>query len=331
MSEAGTASLVAKPVVAPPTGDAPPAAAEPVKAVSGTPEIKATETLAGGTEATGAAPVEAGDKPAAEAPKVEPVFPDDWREQLAGGDDKKLRQLKRYASFTSFAQAHFALKQRMDAGEFKKGLAQDATPDEIAAFRKDNGIPDKPEGYTMPEGLQIGTEDKPIIENYLKDAHNRNLSPDEVKANVNWFYKFQDQVRAQAAEKDLATRAEAEDTLRGEWGNEYRANINGIKGWLQSNAPDGLYERLLGGRLADGTVLGNDPDVMRWLDARRREENPFATVVGNGKASPLDGIEAELAGLKAKMATKEWFKDEKAQARYRELITAQEKYTAKAA
>lgn len=342
MSEAGTASLVAKPVAAPPAGTpAPSPAPEPQKPAGTGLEVKADATLAGGAEPSAApAAVVDGKAPDAadKATAVEAAWPDDWREQMAGGNDKLLKQLKRYASPNTVASAFVNLRTRLDSGEFKKGLAPDATDDEIAQWRKDNGVPEKPEGYAMPEGLAIGEEDKPIIESYLKDAHGRNLSPSEVQANVKWFYAAQDQMRQQMAEADLAHKAESEDALRTEWGNEFRANINSIKGYLQQTAPStDFMDRLLGGRLADGSLIGNNADVLKWLDARRREENPYPTVVGAGQASPLASIETEIKALEARMSSKDesvrksWFNDEPANARYRELIGLREKVKAKAA
>lgn len=331
MSEAGTAqSHVAKPDVATPVTSTPTAtpAVEPQKPAGTGPEIKSDATLAGGAPETPAAPATP-EKP--DTAKPEPAWPDDWREQMAGGNDKLLKQLKRYASPNTVASAFQSLRARLDSGEFKKGLAADATDDEIAAYRKDNGIPEKPEGYAMPEGLAIGDEDKPIIDDFLKNAHARNLPPSEVQANIKWFYAAQEQMRQQMAEHDLSFKANAEDELRNEWGNEFRANINAIKGYCQQTMPDGLMDRVLGGRLADGSLIGNDPGFLRWIDARRRDENPYPTTVGAGQSSPLESIEAELATLQKRMGTKEWYQDEKAQARYRELVDAQGRIKAKAA
>ena len=54
-----------------------------------------------------------------------------------------------------------------------------------------------------------------------------------------------------------------------------------------------------------------------------RKLNPAATVVPNN-ANPMQAIESEIAGLEDKMGTDEWFKDEAAQQRYRDLISARD-------
>ena len=51
-------------------------------------------------------------------------------------------------------------------------------------------FPEKPEDYNLDfgDGRVIGEEDKPIIEGFLQSAHERNMRPDEVKANIEWYY-----------------------------------------------------------------------------------------------------------------------------------------------
>jgi len=37
--------------------------------------------------------------------------------------------------------------------------------------------------------IVFGEEDKPFIDSYLKHAHAPQLTPDQVKANLEWYYK----------------------------------------------------------------------------------------------------------------------------------------------
>ena len=82
-------------------------------------------------------------------------WPDDWREQLAAGDEGLLKQLKRYASPANYAKAGFEAQQRLRAGQAKEPLPENPTPEQITAWRKDNGIPEAPDGYKI-EVIQKG-------------------------------------------------------------------------------------------------------------------------------------------------------------------------------
>ena len=57
--------------------------------------------------------------------------------------------------------------------------------------------------------------------------------------------------------------------------------------------------------------------------------NPVATVVTNSNGNVMNSIDDEIAAIEKVMHTKEYFKDEKKQARYRQLIEARERSKAK--
>jgi hypothetical protein len=120
-----------------------------------------------------------------------------------------------------------------------------------------------------------------------------------------------------------------EEVLRGEWGSEYKLNLNLISGLLDT-APQGLKDQLLGARLADGSVLGNNPDTLRFLASLARTVNPVATVVPGAGGNAAQAIESEMASIQKLMGDKKsayWKGPESAkmQARYRDLITVQSK------
>ncbi|MGF7446190.1 hypothetical protein V7P28_21410, partial [Klebsiella michiganensis] len=83
--------------------------------------------------------------------------------ELAGDDAKYRKQLERYASPEALAKAHRELQSKMSSGEFRAAkLPENPTNEELARWRKDNGVPDKADDYLadLPSGIVLGDEDK---------------------------------------------------------------------------------------------------------------------------------------------------------------------------
>src|SRR3546814_10458699 len=79
-----------------------------------------------------------------------------------------------------------------------------ATPEQIAEWRKEQGIPEKPEDYDLKfdNGLVIGEADKPLVAAFLKASHATNVTPAQAKAQIASYYAIQEQQQAARAEKD---------------------------------------------------------------------------------------------------------------------------------
>jgi hypothetical protein len=252
-------------------------------------------------------------------------FPQDWREKMSGDDKKFLNVLKRYSSPQTFAKAYQSLRQKQDSGELRAPLPKDATPEQVAAYRKDSGIPDKPEGYDLG-GLAISDEDKPAVDEYLKTMHAQNATPDQIKANLGVYYKLKADAETALAENDAKIKHESEDALRSEFGADYRRNMMGAHNLLES-MPEGLKDNLMGARLKDGTKFGDNATALKWLVQTALELNPAATVVMGVGDSSVKSIATEIAAIEKTMREDRpaYDKDGAMRARYRELIEAREK------
>lgn len=264
-------------------------------------------------------------------------FPEDWRAKLAGDDEKALKRLERFKSPKDIYQAYRSLEAKMSSGDVVQKLPEDATEEQISEYRKANGIPESAEGYldALNSGVVIGDEDKELVNSFLESAHAKNAPPEVVGAALDWYYKVQEDQAAAQAEADKQRREAAADELRAEWGNEFRGNINSIKAFLDA-APvsdDGtpLGDLLMGARLADGTPLGDSPAALRWLAKLANDENPAGFVAPGSGQGQIESIENEIKSIEAKMGTSEYIKDEKMQARLRQLYEAQSKLNGRAA
>ena len=271
--------------------------------------------------------------PAPNDPPADPTppgtWPEDWREQYAKDDEKTLKRLQRYASPQAALDAMIAAQDKIRSGVLKSALPENATPDQLKQWREENGIPESPDKYDvgLPDGLSINEHDKALVDGFLNSAHAANMDPKQVKQTMAWYFTEQQKQIDAVAEADAQSKRAAEDELRGEWGGEYRQNINLINGMMDT-APAGVRENFMGARLADGSILENNPQVLRYLIGLAREINPVATVVPGAGVNTASAIDNEIAALEGRMRNDRtaYFKDNKAQARYRELITARDRF-----
>lgn len=270
-----------------------------------------------------------------DASKADNKPQDDWRVKLAGGDEKELKRLSRFASEQDVYKAYRELENKFKSGQVKMSAPKDGTPEEIAAWRKDNGIPDSPEAYDLSfdNGLVVGEEDKPYINEFLKSMHGHNATPDQVKAAIKSYYDIQAVQAQKIAEADSEFKDASLDGLREEWQGDFKRNINAVNNVLQS-MPAEAREFFEQARMPDGRLLGNDPNVIKWLAATAFELNPAAAIMPASVAAPGMAIEEEIAALEKKIGDREsdYWKGplaEKNQTRYVQLLDAKQKIQAK--
>lgn len=288
-----------------------------------------------------AAPVKGDPAPAAEVqnttpetaatPPAEkaPPAPSDWatrRTEYAKGDEKLLARLSRYSSEKDVVDAMIAAQNKISSGGLKAPLPDDPSPEEMAAWRAENGVPLTPKDYGIkaPEGA-----DEAQLGEFLNTAHELNMTPAQVEKLVAWRTSVDQQQAEQRAEMDAKSKDEGTEALRADWGSEYKLNVNLITGLLDG-APEGLKDQIMGGRLADGNLIGNSPDALRWLASMARAVNPLATVVPGSGVNAAQAVQSELDNLKTLMgdSNSEYWKGPKSEAhqkRFRELVSVQAK------
>lgn len=256
-----------------------------------------------------------------------------WREDYAGDDEAKLAKLSRYSSPSAAFDAMIAAQNKISSGEFKSTapFPADGTEEEQNAWRESNGIPLTADKYelSLSDGLVIGENDQPIIDDFIEHAHSVNMSPSDVSNAVDWYMKNQEKIMEARQEADLEIKAATEDKLRADWGPEYRSNINRIKG-LIATAPEEVGDMLMNARSQNGDPIMSNPDVMQFLVDLALEINPATTLVPNAGDNINGAIEDEIKALESMMGNKnsEYWKGPKAddnQARLRQLYAAREK------
>jgi hypothetical protein len=261
------------------------------------------------------------------SPKVEnaapQTWPDDWRENMAGGDEKYLKQLQRLNSPMDLGKSYFEAQKKISS--YKPAVEKpgpDATPEALKAYRDSIGVPEDPSGYNLDfdDGTVIGEDIKPQLDGFLQFAHESNMAPDTVKSTLSWFIK---DVEAQRENVKLANdeaRINGIAELKSEWGAEYQGNINAVQS-LFTNAPEGMLDRLMFAKDDQGLNFANNPDNIRWLASLAKQLNPTATLVPPGP-DQAGSIDAEISKIQAMMNSPDasernkYWKDDKMQERY---------------
>lgn len=263
------------------------------------------------------------------APAVVAEFPEDWRDKLAGDDQKYRKQLERYASPQALAKAHKELQSKVSSGELLKAakLPENPTAEELSAWRKDNDVPEKAADYLsgMPSGVIIGDEDKERVSSFIETMHGKNVSKDVVQAAIEWNQNKIETERQEIYDRNADLQEQTEEALRAEWGPEFKRNINLVNGVI-ATLPEAARDVFAGAKALDGTALFNNPDIMRWMVDMARKVNPVGTVVTG--ATNISAVDSELEQIENVMKDNRssYNKDTKMQERYMQLLEAKERF-----
>lgn len=292
-----------------------------------------------------APPATASPPPAAVAapPPAQPAptsgfWPADWRDRLSKGadgktDEKRAGRLARYQSPEAIFDAMVAAQTKISSGELKVPKPDNGDTAALSEWRKQNGIPEVPEKYDLNlDGVVIGEEDKPMIQDFLKVAHAADYTPDQVKAAVRQYYANEERIAESQHQFDIEAKTKTEDALRGEWGQEYKTNMARFNSILDSLFTPDMKKALQYGRLADMTPIGSSPEFIKAMVALSLERDPALTIIPAGSGDQVQAIESELAQISKyrKENRAAYYKDEKMQARERQLIAAQQQLATRA-
>lgn len=254
-----------------------------------------------------------------------------------------LGQLKRYASPLDVGQWLRTTQLKLSAGELKavSKPPENATPEQMTAWRKEQGLPEAAGDYIknlkLADGVVPGEADKPLLEAVAAMAHKGNYSQEAVNDFVGLYYSLQDGLVAQRQEADDNFRMEAQQTLVQQMGADFKPNMQAMKTFW-SEQPAGIADMILGARTPDGRVVGNIPEIASWVASLSRELNPAAAILPAGVPANAQSIAARITEIEGLM-----YKDSPTpgvygpgytaavQQEYRELIDAQQKMQARAA
>jgi hypothetical protein len=257
----------------------------------------------------------------------------DWRLRVAGDDKELFKQLERYATEADFGKAHVSLRGKLSSGEYRRAPGKDATPEQVAQWRADIGLPAAAEDYmtdlALPDGTVLSEADKAIMLKFAGAAFDGNIDKAAFGRMAAQYYELQDEARAARDERDAAFQEQAEEILREAWkGADFTRNKTAIRNMLKK-WPEGLGDNFLAGRLGDGSRIGDHPVMAQLLAQIADGFEPERTPVPDGFTPASQGIAQRMTSIEALMGDRhsEYWKGPKAnamQAEYRELVVARD-------
>ena len=243
------------------------------------------------------------------APAPQPVgkrFPESWRQDLAGNDKVFRKTLDRFESPAALAKSYKDLTARLSSGELKatKPPPDNATPEQIAAWRAEHGLPPNAaayvDGLSLGDGKVKGEAENALLASFADQAVNGYWTADQYNQAVGWYFDMQDRVAAQRDHADANFMHEASADLMREWGREYVTNRNAIAQFFDRSFPEDFKESLLTARLPDGRMLANHPTFNKAILEVAKAINPSGTMLPNASGGGLSNVEGRIAEIEGK-------------------------------
>jgi peptidoglycan hydrolase-like protein with peptidoglycan-binding domain len=257
-----------------------------------------------------------------------PAWPEDWRAQMAGGDDKLAKRLERYSTPDAVGKALLSAQQRISSGEYKRGLPQDATEEQVKEWREEQGLPADPTGYELPVIMDGSYDDldefgKETFSEFQKMFHENNIHPnvaDKLISQVNAV--AEKQLEAQAMQ-DAQQMEAIEDDLRSTWGSQFRQNLALNESHFKEYYGD-EWNNILMARMPDGTILANHPGFNKAHNQMARELG--GTALETGETFSNSGGSARIKEIENIMKTDLGkYRREGLDVEYAELLAAQQR------
>jgi hypothetical protein len=231
------------------------------------------------------------------------AFPAAWREDMAGGDRAFRKTLDRFENPAALARAYKELTARLSSGDLRAPPAN-ATPEQVAAWRTEQGLPRDAAAYVaglqFGDGTVPGEAEKAMLASFAEEAMKGRWTADQYNQAVGWYFATQDRLAAGRDHADAAFKDEASADLMREWGHDYAANRNAVAQFFDRNFPADFREALLTARLPDGRILANHPAFNRAILDVARSLNPGGKVLPNASGAGLSGVEGHIAEIEGK-------------------------------
>ncbi len=234
------------------------------------------------------------------------TFPESWREDLSGGDRAFRKTLDRFESPAALAKAYKELTARLSSGDLKatKPPPANATPEQIAAWRAEQGLPQNAAAYVdglqLGDGTVTGEAEKALLASFAEEAMKGRWTADQYNQAVRWYFDTQDRLAAKRGEADAAFKHEALADLTREWGHDYATNRNAVAQFFDRSFPADFKEALLTARLPDGKLLANHPTFNKAILEVAKAINPGGAMLPNASGGGLSNVESRIAEIEGK-------------------------------
>jgi len=212
------------------------------------------------------------------------LIPESYREE---------KSLQNFSNMDDFVKSYLHSQKLVGADKIPVPNKM-ATDDDWKAVYDRLGRPETPEGYkyNLPKETKI---EETTLKSFSEEAHKLGLLPKQAEGIINYYNSLAEQSDQAVKVNEEAARAEAEVELRKEYGPAYDLKIAQARN-LATNTfgPDFLRNT----KLADGSVLGNHPQVVRAFAELASKMSEDDMVQGDvSSAMTVKEIENELDTL----------------------------------
>lgn len=252
-------------------------------------------------------------------------WPDDWRERLAGGDDAALRNLKRFGSVEGLWKKIVNQEKLLsDRSRHQGALPENATEEQIAAYRLAIGVPEAADGYGLrfDPGLKVGDTEKAMLDRLQAHAFAANVPKSQLDAVFGWYQQEMARDFEERARVIEQARAKQVADLRREFGAEKNRNLTITEEFLEQHGIGGILDAVL----PSGLPVKFDP-MFRRLIALARDNTDEEALYSGDADSGGKSIDEQIAAYRTKSVSGKLTAAE--DKRYMDLLAARERRNAK--
>lgn len=216
----------------------------------------------------------------------------DWREQIKDDDAKKFAESS--TDVTHLVKRALDMRSKLSNAIIRPG--KNASPEEVSAYRKALGIPEKHEEYEFPElpADKLTPEIKESRAAWAKRFHDLSIPKEVAKSLVNLFGEDSAKFQEEQVQADKAFAQQSEQALRSEWkGDEYDKNKNmANRAFTELASRAGIQVDVLSKlETKDGRFLMDRPELVKLFAVVGREmsEGTLGPTLTESEAETIDG------------------------------------------
>lgn len=142
-------------------------------------------------------------------------------------------------------------------GADKIPLPANPTSEDLDRIYDRLGRPESPDAYGISPDGNVITEERAA--EYANIAHNLRLTPEQASGVLEYYRSAVQNDTAAVSANNEQAREQAVSQLQAEWGDQYDSRIEAAQKAVDRFEAGGLMEL----QLADGSVLGNHPEIIK--------------------------------------------------------------------
>jgi len=206
---------------------------------------------------------------------------------------KEEKSLQNFSNMDDFVKSYLHSQKLVGADKIPVPNKL-ATDEDWNAVYERLGRPETPDGYKYELPKETKLEEK-TLKAFSEEAHKLGLLPKQAQGIINYYNSLAEQTEQAATVNEEAARAEAEVELRKEYGPAYDLKIAQARN-LATNTFGSDFLRNT--KLADGSVLGNHPQVVRAFADLASKMSEDSIVQGEAtSAMTVKEIDSEIESL----------------------------------